>query len=111
MNRRSLSPTKRLAVFERHGGRCHICDQKIRVGETWEVEHVIPLALGGADDPSNMAPAHKDCHASKSVEDVGRIAKAKRQRIGHLGIRKRSPFACSRDSKWKKKLDGSVVLR
>jgi 5-methylcytosine-specific restriction protein A len=39
------------------------------------------------------------------------IAKAKRVVDKHRGIRKMSRFPGSRDSKFKKKMDGSVVLR
>ena len=90
--RKPLSPTKRLAIFEAAKGICSLCHQRIQVGERWDVEHRIPLALGGADDESNMAPAHKSCHVIKTVEDTGRIAKAKRQRIKHYGARKPSTF-------------------
>jgi 5-methylcytosine-specific restriction endonuclease McrA len=92
MKRRPLSTTRKLKLWETCGGVCHICEQKIRVGERWDVEHIIPLAMGGADDESNMAPAHAACHAPKTVEDVGRIAKAKRQKARHIGIKKRAAF-------------------
>ena len=38
-------------------------------------------------------------------------AKNDRVRKKHLGIKKPSTFACSKSSKWKKKLNGEVVLR
>lgn len=71
--RRPLSPMRKLALFEKAGGVCHLCGLKIN-GKGWDVEHVIPLALGGADDETNMRPAHKECHAPKTAEDFGRIA-------------------------------------
>lgn len=48
------------------------------------VDHVIPVALGGDDSPSNLVAACVDCNAGKSsapidapvVEDVGRSAQA-----------------------------------
>jgi 5-methylcytosine-specific restriction protein A len=106
--RRPLSPMRKLALFEAALGRCHICDMPIKgVSEPWDVEHKIPLALGGLDDAANMAPAHRACHAPKTAEDVGRIAKAKRMKARHLGIKKRGwP-----KSKWRKKVSGEVVLR
>ena len=88
--RASLSPMRKLRIFEAAGSRCHICGLKIQ--GKWDVEHVIPLALGGADDETNMAPAHKACHAPKTAEDVAAIARAKRRKARHLGIRKRSSF-------------------
>ncbi|UGT65285.1 HNH endonuclease [Nocardia gipuzkoensis] len=33
---------------------------------TLTVDHVVPVALGGSDDPSNLAAACKDCNAGKT---------------------------------------------
>ena len=90
--RRSLSPLQRLKVFEAAKGVCHLCEQRIQVGQKWDVEHVRPLALGGADDESNMRPAHKTCHAGKTKADAASWSKAKRCAAKQLGIRKRSTF-------------------
>jgi 5-methylcytosine-specific restriction protein A len=89
--RKRLSVADKVAIFVRHNECCHICGLSV-VGKPWEVEHIIPLALGGADDESNWAPAHKACHAPKTAEDVADIARAKRREAKHLGIRKRSSF-------------------
>ncbi len=109
--RRSLSPMRRLAVFEKAGGLCHICSTRIFPSDPWEVEHIIPLALGGADEPKNMGPAHKVCHAFKTSVNAGEIARAKRRKAKHIGIKKPGTFPGGRQSKWKRKMDGSVVLR
>lgn len=110
--RRSLSSAKRLALFLAHDGRCHLCSGKIKPGERWEVEHPIPIALGGANDETNMAPAHVKCHAGKSATDAGDIARAKRREIRHIGARMtRRPMDGSRASKWKRKMDGTVEAR
>lgn len=100
----------KVRIFHAAAGRCHICGLKV-FGKGWEVEHIRPLALGGADNESNMAPAHESCHARKTVVDLGRVAKAKRQEAKHLGVRKRSTFPCGRNSKWKKPINGPAVLR
>lgn len=109
--RRSLSPMRRLKVFEDAGGACHICGLKIRVGEPWDVEHVIPLALGGEDMEANMRPAHKLCHNVKTIADASSWSKAKRMKASYLGIKKRSTFPCARGGKFKQKIGGRVVLR
>lgn len=90
--RRSLSPLQRLKVFEAAGGRCHLCEMRIQVGQPWDVEHVRPLALDGADDAANMRPAHKDCHATKTKADAASWSKAKRMKARHIGIKKPSRF-------------------
>jgi 5-methylcytosine-specific restriction protein A len=90
--RRTLSASKRLAIFLKAEGCCHICKQKIHPGQLWEVEHPIPIAMGGADDETNMAPAHVKCHASKTADDLGKVAKCKRLQIRHAGIKKLRSF-------------------
>jgi len=90
--RRSLSTMQRLRVFEQSGGRCHICERLIRAGERWEAEHRIPLALGGADDASNMAPAHVVCHSQKTKTDNASWTKAKRVKAKSIGIKKPPSF-------------------
>lgn len=92
IRRRSLSPTARERIFTAHRGVCHICGDVIDgVRQPWDVDHVIPLALGGEDEEANMAPAHAACHrgaSSKTSEDVKRIAKAKRVQRKHIGAHK-----------------------
>lgn len=90
--RRKISPLQRLKVFEAAGGRCHLCEQRIQVGQKWDVEHVRPLALGGADDESNMRPAHKACHATKTKADAASWSKAKRIKAKLYGGRKASTW-------------------
>lgn len=101
----------RLRVFERAGGVCYLSGIKIRPGDKWEVEHVLALALGGEHRESNMAPALVAAHKIKTRADRTIKAKNDRVRKRHLGLRKPSKFACSRDSKWKKKISGEVVAR
>ena len=36
-----------------------------------EVDHVIPVAKGGTDDPGNLRAIHHDCHRRKSAVDAG----------------------------------------
>lgn len=101
----------RLRVFERHGGVCHLSGRKIRPGEKWEVEHVLAISLGGENRESNMAPALVAPHRIKTAQDRRTKARNDKVRKRHLGIRKPSKMAGSRDSKWKRKLNGQVVLR
>jgi 5-methylcytosine-specific restriction enzyme A len=112
VKRRTLTPTQRAAVFRDAGGICHLCSRRIAPGEAWEIEHVQALALRGADDPTNWRPAHADCHAVKSKDDVRMIRKADRQAKAHAGIKRSSrPLLGSKASGWRKKMDGSVERR
>lgn len=113
--RRSLSTKERVRLFLLHGGICHMCNVKIDgVRERWEVSHDIPLELGGKDDDQNRKPAHYSCHRKHTAEvDIPAIAKSNRIRAKHLGAKKpsRNPLPGSKRSKWKRKMDGTVILR
>lgn len=87
--RKPLTSTQRLKLFEAHGGRCCLCGRLIRAGEPWIDEHLRALGLGGQNDWDNRAPAHVACANEKTHGkdgDLARIAKAKRQKMRHLGI-------------------------
>lgn len=87
MKRRRLTGKARLALLTAHNSRCHICGGAIEPGQRWEVEHVIPLAMGGDDEPGNMRPAHSKCHQAKTAKNIADIAKAKRTQIAHRGAK------------------------
>lgn len=82
-----LTPTQRLKLFEQHKGVCAVCGQYIQAGHRWIVEHLTPLALGGTNDLTNLAPVHERCAAEKTKDDMKRVVKAKRQKMAHLGIK------------------------
>lgn len=80
-------PTRvRLRVFERHGGVCALTGRKIRAGDAWDLDHRVPLVLGGAHREDNLRPVLKDAHKAKTAQDVAAKAKADRVRAKHLGI-------------------------
>ena len=92
--RKPISRTVRARVFDKANGCCHLCGGKITVADKWDVDHILALALGGADDESNFAPAHRVCHRGKSASDLGMIRKADRQRARLIGAKP--------PSKWKR---------
>jgi 5-methylcytosine-specific restriction endonuclease McrA len=83
--RKHLSAKERVRLFELHKGICHICKQKIQVGEKWELEHLIPWELTRDDSDENVKPAHDHCHKPKTKKDTQEIRKADRIRAKHLG--------------------------
>ncbi len=107
----AIPPRVKLRVFERHEGRCYLTGRKIRPGEAWEIEHIIALCNGGEHRESNLAPALNLAHKLKTTQDVAAKARTARIRKRHVGIKKPSRFACSKNSPWRKKIDGSVVPR
>lgn len=104
-------PRVRLRVFEKYEGRCYLSGRKIGAADKWELEHIIALCNGGENRESNLAPALADKHKEKTAQDRKTKAKSDRVRKRHLGIRKPSRFACSKNSPWRKKLNGEVVRR
>jgi 5-methylcytosine-specific restriction endonuclease McrA len=110
--RKPLTPTQRLQLFERFGGRCYRCHQKI-LGSFID-EHIKPLALGGSNDLDNRAPACPKCAEEKTrTEDMPRIVKAKAQKRAAHGIKadRGPPIPGSKRSGWKRKMNGEIVRR
>lgn len=102
----------RVRQFERDGGRCQCgCGILIRPGDVWETDHKISISNGGPNRESNLRTLLKKHHKAKTREDQAEKSMVYRKRAKHIGIRKRSRFPASRDSKWKKRVGGSVVLR
>jgi 5-methylcytosine-specific restriction protein A len=111
--RRHLTRLMRTRIFDSTKGMCCLCQTKIDAerGAKWIVEHIKPLWLGGADDESNMGPAHQACAIEKTISEAPVKAKSDRMRANHLGIRKPSRMPGSRDSGLKKKMNGTVEVR
>jgi 5-methylcytosine-specific restriction enzyme A len=62
--------------------RCGECVKLGRVRIATEVDHVIPVAKGGGDDPSNLRAIAHECHVVKTQTDEGHKPKP---RIGADG--------------------------
>ena len=115
--RAEFSKKTKAEAFLRDGGCCVECGAKLH-SETTEYDHIKPCALGGDNSLDNCQCLCCDCHKGKTKGDVKTIAKTKRQYNKANGITTRRkakipsrPFAGSRASGWKKKLDGSVERR
>jgi 5-methylcytosine-specific restriction endonuclease McrA len=50
----------------RQRGRCYWCHEK--VGKSYHVDHVMPLALGGSNGPENIVIACISCNLRKSAK-------------------------------------------
>lgn len=108
----AVPPRVRVRVFQRFGGRCQCgCNRVIRPGEAWDAEDTIAIINGGQRRESNLKPWLTEHHPKKTAADVAEKSMVYRKRAKHLGIRKPSRFFGSRDSGWKKKIDGTVVRR
>ena len=77
--RKGFTPKQRQTVWGKHDGLCGCgCDEPL--GLSWQVDHSVPLALGGAHDPSNWIGLKPNHHLEKTRKDVKAIAKVNRIR-------------------------------
>ena len=106
-----IPPRVKLRVFERFEGKCYCCQRKITPGDKWDCDHIVALVNKGENAEYNLAPMLVSCHSTKSRSDLAEKAMVYSKKLKHIGIRKKSQFACGRDSQWKKKVDGTVVRR
>jgi 5-methylcytosine-specific restriction protein A len=110
--RKPLTPKQRLKLFLDRKGMCCVCGLKIMQNERWIDEHVAPLWLNGTNDLDNRGVAHERCASKKTSAEAKTRAKVRRVAQRHMGARKpKSIVPGSRASKWKKKVDGTVVRR
>lgn len=73
----AVSKRTRYEVLKRDNHTCRYCGATAP-DAVITLDHVLPVALGGSDDPSNLVAACRDCNAGKSsttpdaplVEDV-----------------------------------------
>lgn len=56
----------RLAVYERDGGVCHICGKHVPV-DVFTLDHLDPIAKGGAHVVTNLRVAHRVCNSRRGA--------------------------------------------
>lgn len=69
------NPAKRKAIFEEKEHECVGCG---RTDGQMMLHHVVPIALGGRDDPKNIVPLCPECHRKVhgiSLDDLRRTKK------------------------------------
>ena len=57
----------RFEILKRDEFRCRYCGRTEADGVKLHVDHVIPVAVGGRNDPDNLASACADCNLGKSA--------------------------------------------
>ncbi len=80
--RKAISPRLRLEILRRDNNTCRYCGgQPPEVKLT--VDHLVPVALGGGDDPGNLVAACKDCNVGKasSSPDAATVAQVTEEQL------------------------------
>jgi hypothetical protein len=110
--RKTLTAKQKLKLFVDHGGICCVCGGKIDgVHEAWD-EHINPLWRGGTNDTDNRGVAHAKCARAKTSHEAGEKARGEKAAERHFGSKNtRTPMPGSRASKFKRKMNGTTVLR
>jgi len=67
--RRPLPPSLRWQILKRDGFRCQICGRSAPE-VTLHVDHKIPVARGGTDDPDNLWTLCAECNLGKGTDLV-----------------------------------------
>ena len=57
---------RRREIYWKCVGKCHYCGVDLNVDGPWHVEHMMPRALGGNDDPLNLVAACVGCNLGKA---------------------------------------------
>ncbi len=78
-----LVNTEKAKLLQIQKGQCPRCGLYFRDGDLLEVDHSIPLALGGKDALSNKWVYHRHCHDEKTAEDLATIARYKAMGINY----------------------------
>ena len=68
--RRPIDPHVRLGVLRRDGYRCGHCFREVD-RSLLEIDHIVPLSLGGTDDPSNLQTLCRTCNRRKGNRYIG----------------------------------------
>ena len=63
MGRIKRTKEEREQILKRFDNKCNIC--KCNIKESYEIDHIRPLANGGNEEPSNLQPLCKACHRDK----------------------------------------------
>lgn len=93
VQRRRFTAHEKRIVAARQQWKCGHCNALLAA--SFEVDHTIPLHLGGPDDYETNAEALcRECHARKTQrEEIERIRQLRRLRDG---ASRRPPLVCTR---------------
>lgn len=66
----TISKRTRFEILRRDDFKCHYCGRRADETEL-HVDHFVPVALGGTDEPANLVAACHDCNQGKASVPLG----------------------------------------
>ena len=81
--RKALSTKSRFEIFKRDEFTCQYCGAH-PPEVVLEVDHIIPVADGGANDETNLTTACFDCNRGKSARSLSAIPKSLREKAAEV---------------------------
>jgi hypothetical protein len=76
----AVSKRLRFEIFRRDSHTCRYCGATAP-GTPLRVDHIVPVALGGTDHPSNLVTSCEPCNSGKTSTLDGQVAEADDTRI------------------------------
>jgi len=58
------------SLYEQQNHKCFICEDMDLSLHNVEIDHAVPLNLGGKDEPNNFALVHKICNSKKQDSNL-----------------------------------------
>lgn len=107
----ALSKRVRYEVLRRDGNACRYCGAKAP-DAVLGVDHVVPVALGGSDDPTNLVAACVDCNAGKtsSTPDAALVAEVQADALRWAAAMKQAADEVRQKAEDRAELYGHIEL-
>lgn len=95
-HRKRFAPRVYVEIVLRQNGRCACCGEKFVAGEPIQYDHILPIWLGGKDEPENLQAMKHRHHNGVPNSKTAREAKA-RAKIARIkaqdGLLRKKPNA------------------
>lgn len=93
--RKRFPPSVYRAILVKQAWRCACCDERFYFENsmrpnTYHFDHILPLELGGKDEPENLQALKRGHHQSKTDRETAARAKTKRI-IAQRGLLDKKP--------------------
>lgn len=109
--RKEFTVAVKKARWEFSGGKCEECRVDLK-GKRVEYDHAKACMDDGDNSFENCRVLCKHCHNAKTFgPDAEKFKVIRKREKRDAGIKKRSKWPTSKQSKYKRKMDGTIVLR